>query len=261
MKRKLRVFPTREELAFAASHHFLSVAQLSIMHRGRFMVALSGGSTPKMMYQRLANPRMQDCLDWNCVHIFWGDERCVPPDDEASNYRMARENLLDLIPIPAANVHRFRAELPPEAAAQEYEDEIRATFGMSAGSPPPVFDLVFLGLGSDGHTASLFPETTVLDEQERWAAAVYVDKLSAWRVTLTPSVLNAARDVVFLVAGEAKADVLQTVLRKEDAPKIYPAQLVQPKLQDPYWFVDSAAARKLTGRAQDQHWHQKLFGR
>jgi 6-phosphogluconolactonase len=261
MKRKLRVFPDREELAFAASHHLLSVGQAAINHRGRYMVALSGGSTPKMLYHKLAAPRIQDSLNWERVHIFWGDERCVPPDDEASNYRHANESMLAKLPIPEGNVHRWKTELPPEEAARLYEDELRDTFGLAADSPPPVFDLILMGLGSDGHTASLFPGTDALDEKERWAVAVYVEKLSAWRVTLTPVVFNAARDVVFLVAGEGKADVMQTLLLKEDAPMKYPAQLIQPSIQDPYWFVDSAAVSKFAGRSKDRHWHKKLFGR
>ena len=255
MKPKLRLFPDREALAFSAAHYFLSVGQASIMHRGRFMVALSGGTTPRMLFQRLNVTRMQDSLNWDVVHIFWGDERCVPPDDVESNYRMAREALLDVLPIPACNVHRFLTEMPPEEAAQRYQEELQSSFGLLDATCPPVFDLIMLGLGTDGHTASLFPDTSVLEEQERWAAAVYVEKLSAWRVTLTLPVLNAARDVLFLVSGESKAQVLQEVLTAKDGIVKYPAQLVQPVSKRLYWFVDDEAAQVVISNWRVPHWH------
>ncbi|MDX9864790.1 MAG: 6-phosphogluconolactonase [Anaerolineaceae bacterium] len=256
MKPKLRIFPDREALAFAGAHHFLSIGQAAILHRGRFMVAFSGGTTPKLLFQRLRVTRMQDALNWDLVHIFWGDERCVPPDDAESNYRMAREALLDDLPIPAANIHRFLTELPPEEAARQYEKELQASFGLPDTTRPPVFDLILLGMGSDGHTASLFPGTTALDEQERWAAAVYVEKLDAWRVTLTLPVLNAARDVLFLVSGEAKAQVLQDVLAADEEVGKFPAQLVQPGSKRLYWFADcQAAAQVLISRRPQVHWH------
>lgn len=255
MKRKLRVFPDRETLSFAAAHHFLSVGQAAIMRRGRYMVAFSGGTTPKLLFQRLESPRMQDALNWDVVHVFWGDERCVPPDNAESNYRMAREVLLDHLPIPASNVHRFMSEMPPEEAALHYREELRASFGLLDESAPPAFDMVLLGLGSDGHTASLFPETSVLDEHEHWTAAVYVEKLAAWRLTLTPVVLNAARDVLFLVSGESKADILREVLTGNEEDVKYPAQLVKPASKRLYWFVDSPAAKELISRVKERSWH------
>ena len=255
MKRKLRVFPDRETLSFAAAHHFLSVGQAAIMRRGRYMVAFSGGTTPRLLFQRLGSPRMQDALDWDAVNIFWGDERCVPPDDAESNYRMAREVLLDHLPIPASNVHRFMTEMPPEEAALQYREELQASFGLPDESTPPVFDMLLLGLGNDGHTASLFPETSVLDEQEHWTAAVYVEKLAAWRVTLTPVVLNAARDVLFLVSGESKADILREVLAGNEGDVKYPAQMVQPASKRLYWFVDSKAAQALIPHKKAPRWH------
>jgi 6-phosphogluconolactonase len=255
MEEKLRVFTDRETLAFAAGHHFLSIAQAAIMHRGRFMVALSGGTTPRLLFQRLQVSRMQDSLNWALVHIFWGDERCVLPDDIESNYRMAREALLESVPIPAANVHRYMTEKPPEEAALDYQEELQSSFGLGDHSSPPVFDLILLGLGSDGHTASLFPGTSVLKEKERWAAAVYVEKLGAWRVTLTFPVLNAARNVLFLVAGESKAQVLQEILAGNGGDAKYPAQLVQPISKKLYWFVDGKAAQELLSHRNVPHWH------
>jgi 6-phosphogluconolactonase len=255
MKRKLRVFSDRETLSFAAAHHFLSLGQAAIMHRGRFMVAFSGGTTPRLLFQRLKSPHMQDALDWDLVHIFWGDERCVPPDDAESNYRMAREALIDHLPIPASNVHRFLTEMPPEEAALQYRAELQSTFGLTDESPPPVFDLILLGLGSDGHTASLFPETSVLDERERWTAAVYVEKLTAWRVTLTPVVFNAARDILFLVSGESKAIVLREVLVGNEEDVKYPVQLVRPVSEGLYWYVDNKAAQALVTDEHMLRWH------
>ena len=255
MKPKLRVFPDRETLAFAAAHHFLSIAQAAILHRGRFMVAFSGGTTPRMLFQRLNRTRMQDSLNWNQVHIFWGDERCVPPDDTESNYRMAREALIDSLPIPASNIHRYMTERPPEEAAQQYQEELQSSFGLVDKDSPPVFDLILLGLGGDGHTASLFPGTSVLKEKERWAAAVYVEKLGVWRVTLTLPVLNAAREILFLVVGESKAQVLQEVLAADEEVMKYPAQLVQPISRRLYWFVDGKAAQALLSRRNLPHWH------
>ena len=255
MEPRLGIFPDGETLAFAAAHHFLSIGQAAIMHRGRFMVAFSGGTTPRMLFQRLNIPRMQDSLDWDMVHIFWGDERCVPPDDAESNYRMARETLLDDLPIPASNVHRFLTELPPQEAAQQYQEELRAAFGLVDQSIPPVFDLILLGLGNDGHTASLFPGTSVLDQQERWTAAVFVEKLNAWRVTMTLPVLNAAREILFLVSGESKAQVLEEVLIAGDKGVRYPAQLIQPVSGRLYWFVDGKAAQSLISRGRTPHWH------
>jgi 6-phosphogluconolactonase len=155
-------------------------------------VALAGGSTPRAAYALLATEEFAARVDWSRVHVLWGDERCVPPDDPDSNYRMAREALLDKIPIPTENVHRIRGELPPDEAAAAYQAELEAVLG--AGGR---FDLVLLGMGVDGHTASLFPGTAALHEGERWVVAAFVDKLSAWRVTLTPVVLNAAAQVTF----------------------------------------------------------------
>lgn len=255
MKGTIRVFPDRETLAFAAAHYFLSVGQAAIMHTGRFMVALSGGSTPRLLFQRLAVPRLQDALEWERVHIFWGDERCVLPDAPESNFRMARETLIDYLPIPEANVHRFMTELAPKEAALKYVEELQTSFGLSAGSPPPSFDLVLLGLGGDGHTASLFPGTDVLGELEQWVAALYVEKLAAWRVTLTPVVLNASKDVLFLVSGRGKAKVVKEVLCGVRRPEDLPAQLIQPVSNNLHWFIDSPAAEELFLRSKERRWH------
>ena len=245
MEDNVVVFPDLEELIDAAAEHFLSVGQAAILHKGCFSVAFSGGTTPRHLYQRMTFPRMQDSLDWNFVHIFWGDERCVPPDHVESNNRMAREALLDYLPIPAENVHRIMTELPPQEAASQYEDELKDFFGLGLEGKPPKFDLLLLGMGSDGHTASLFPHTAVLKEDQGWVVAHYVEPIAAWRVTLTPVVLNAAHDVLFLVTGEEKARVLREVIKGPYQPEVFPAQLLQPASGNLHWFIDEPAARDL----------------
>lgn len=245
MKGKVIVFPDLDYLTSAALEHFLSVGQAAILHRERFMVALSGGTTPRILFQRLTIPRVQDSLDWSRVHIFWADERCVPAHHAESNYRMARELLLKHVPLPQENIHRVLTELGAEGAARQYEEELAATFGVEAGGAKPVFDLVLLGMGSDGHTASLFPGTKVLEEQERWAAPVYVEKLSSWRITLTVPVLNAARVVLFMVTGTDKAQVIHEVLLGPEQDSKFPAQLVQPASGNLHWFLDKQAGAEL----------------
>jgi len=233
----LNVHDTPEALAEAAALLFVEEATRAIAERGRFAVALAGGSTPEATYGVLARDHADD-VDWPNVHVFFGDERTVPPDHEDSNYRMAREALLDLVPV--GSVHRMRGELSPEEAAASYEGDLAGFFG----EIPPVLDLVMLGIGGDGHTASLFPETAALGVTDRLAVANPVPKLDTTRLTLTVPVLNAARRIVFLVAGEGKADALREILEGDADPSRYPAKLVQPP-GGPTWLVDRAAARRL----------------
>jgi 6-phosphogluconolactonase len=232
----LLVYETPEELAEAAARDFAARAQEAIDERGRFAVALAGGSTPKATYEVLARD-YAGALDWSRVHVFFGDERTVPPDHEDSNYRMAYETLLSLVPV--GSVHRMRCELPPEEAAAAYEEVLREFFGPD---DVPRFDLVLCGLGEDGHTLSLFPETAALDVTDRWVVANPVLKLETTRLTLTIPVLNASRAVTFLVAGEGKADALKEILEGEADPRAYPAKLVRPESGDLTWMVDRAAA-------------------
>lgn len=233
----LRVFDTPEELAEAAARDFAQRAEAAIRERGRFAVALAGGSTPRATYEVLAR-EYADRVEWGRVHAFFGDERAVPPDHEDSNYRMAREALLGRVPV--GGVHRMRGELPPEEAAAAYERELREFFGEGL----PSFDLVLLGIGEDGHTASLFPETSALEVTDRLAVANPVLKLETTRITLTAPVLNAARAVDFLVAGEGKARALREILEGDADPRAYPARLVRPQ-GGAAWFVDRAAAALL----------------
>jgi 6-phosphogluconolactonase len=199
---------------------------------------LAGGSTPKATYEILARD-YADRIDWSKVHVFFGDERTVPPDHEDSNYRMAREALLNHVPV--GSIHRMRGELPPDEAAAAYEEELREFFGAEG---LPRFDLILLGIGGDGHTASLFPETSALEVHDRWVVANPVPKLDTTRITLTIPVINAARSVVFLVAGEDKAEALKEILEGDADPREYPARLIQPP-GGPDWMLDRTAAGAL----------------
>lgn len=230
-------------LAEAAAAFVAARASDAIAQRGLFTLALAGGGTPKPVYERLATPDVAAGIDWGRVHVFFGDERCVPPDDPQSNFRMAREALLAHVPIPAEHVHRVRGEDPPTAAAEEAERSLR---GVLTAAGVPSLDLVLLGLGDDGHTVSLFPDTPALDEQSRLVVANFVEKLSSWRVTFTAPLINAARDVVFLVEGAGKAAALEAVLEGPFTPSLLPSQLVRPG-GSLHWFVDEAAAGRLTG--------------
>lgn len=243
----LRVFPDDASLARAAAEEFARRAAEAIRARGRFSAALSGGSTPRRLFALLADTAepFRDRIEWRAVHLFWGDERHVPPDHPESNFRMVRETLLDLVEIPAANVHRMRGEEPDAArAAALYEDELRAFFGET-----PRFDLVLLGLGADAHTASLFPGTAVVHERTRWVAAPWIEKLGTFRITLTPAVLDRAAAVIFLVQGEEKAGALRAVLSGNADPDSVPAQGVRPRDGEILWLVDRRAAGGLDTKA------------
>jgi 6-phosphogluconolactonase len=238
----IRVLPDPEALAEAAARLFAEHAQAAIDARGRAAVALSGGSTPREMHRRLARPPLLDEVDWDRVDIFFGDERCVPPDDIDSNFRMAEQTLLNRVPVPEEQIHRMHGELPPEEAAADYERQLQQVYR----DDPPRLDIVLLGMGDNGHTASLFPGLKAVHEHERWVMAEYVDEVGMWRITLTPVVLNLAREVVFLVAGAGKADMLRQVLEGPYEPELRPAQVVRPPLGEVTWLVDAAAAARLS---------------
>jgi 6-phosphogluconolactonase len=246
----VQVFTDETELVSAEAERVVALAGEAIRARGRCLVALSGGSTPRPLYQLLATERFAKRIDWSRMHLFWGDERCVPPDHPDSNYRMAREAMIDHLPIPPGNVHRVRGEDPPEQAADEYERLLRQFFGPDA-VPARTFDIVLLGLGLDGHTASIFPGTAAMSETRRWATAVHVpQQRDTWRVTLTTVVLNAAADVTFLVAGRDKASRLREVLQADDGRSArgrpaLPAQMLNPVRGALHWMVDAGAAAEL----------------
>ena len=235
----VNVYANPEELAQAAAREFAARAAEAIDERGRFAVVLAGGSTPRATYELLARD-YRDTIDWKEVHVFFGDERSVPPDDDDSNYKMARESLLDHVPI--GSVHRMQGELPPDEAAEAYEQDLRDFFG---SEHLPRFDLILLGTGPDGHTASLFPETSALEVHDRLVVANPVLKLETTRITLTVPAINAARAVCFLVAGENKAGPVAEIVEGNPDPREYPASLIQPE-NGPVWMLDRAAASGLT---------------
>ena len=253
---QVRVYRDSEELALKAARRFARMADQYVVGCGRFAVALSGGSTPKAMFTALAGHPFVDTVPWSSIYFFWGDERCVPPDHPDSNYRMTKDALLARVPVPPDNVVRIRAELPdPNEAADEYSATLKRFFlagpgATKTGTAPlsniPRFDLVFLGMGPDGHTASLFPHTTALKAGERVAVANYVEKFNAYRITVTAATINNARNVTFLAAGADKAETLRSVLEGPYQPEVYPSQLIRPGNGTVLWMVDEAAAGLLS---------------
>ncbi len=247
----IEIFQTSAELTVAAAERFVSAASAAIAARKNFSVALSGGTTPNALFALLASDAYAARIQWPNVHLFWGDERCVAPDDEASNYGTARKLLLDRVPLRPANIHRIRGEGEPEASAELYERELRSVLETPMGAPRTQpgarFDLVFLGLGTNGHTASLFPHSPSVREHTRWVTAEDVGAAAAqsWRITLTPPVLNAAEEIVFLVAGREKAPVLRRVLYGARDTDELPAQVIAPSSGRLRWMLDAAAAADL----------------
>lgn len=232
-----------QALAQAAAETFCQQAQANIARWGRFTVALSGGSTPKAMFGLLADEPYRSAIDWANVYIFWGDERCVPPDHEESNYRMTNETLLSKVPLPPENIFRLYGEDAPARAAQRYGAQLQQFFQTDS---LPQFDLVFLGMGADGHTASLFPGTTALQADAEVAVVEnYVEKLKTYRLTLTAATINQAHTIIFLVGGADKAVTLRAVLQGEFQPELYPSQLIRPVHGTLTWIVDEAAASQL----------------
>lgn len=238
---EVRRYSDANHLAHTAAELFVALAKPAIAEQGRFTVALSGGSTPKALYQLLAREPYANQIEWPHVHIFWGDERCVSPDHPDSNYRMAREAFLQYVPLLPENIHPMHGDIDPAQASAEYEQQLRIFFGNGL----PAFNLVLLGMGDDGHTASLFPGTAAIHEQNRWVIGHYVEKLESWRLTLTPPVINAAAQITFLVAGKSKAERLRDVLKGPYQPDVLPSQIVKPTEGRLVWLVDEEAASLL----------------
>jgi 6-phosphogluconolactonase len=234
----LRILPDSAAIAEAAAQIVTDLAQEAIERQGRFSLALSGGSTPRVLYERLAAEPYASQMQWDKVHIFWGDERCVAPEHLDSNYRMAKEALLDPVQMPAENIHRIKGEIDQQQAAEEYEAVLRDYFG----GDDPRFDMLLLGMGDDGHTASLFPHTAALNETERWVVGNFIASKQVWRITLTATAINAASNVLFLVSGGSKAERLKQILKGSNQPDELPSQLIQPRNGNLIWLVDQAAA-------------------
>jgi 6-phosphogluconolactonase len=237
MRPLVDIYTSTADLESAAECEVLLIVRRAIRDRGVCTLALSGGETPRGLYRRLAALPPGEAPDWSRIHLCFGDERMVPPDNPESNYGMVRHEIICRVPLPAGNVHRIRGERPPGIAAGEYAADLERTLSFSGGR----FDLVLLGLGEDGHTASLFPGTDVLGEREKTVRAVFVPRLSAWRVTVTLRVINGARNVLFLVSGLKKKDIVRRVLVSPGPAAEIPATLVNPADSSPRWMLDSGA--------------------
>ena len=232
------------ELNRKAAEEFVGLGGAANARRGRFTVALSGGSTPKALYTLLASAEYRNRLDWSRVHLFWGDERGVPPDHPESNFRMVQESLLSKVETPPENIHRMAGEKNPQAAAAEYENELRRVFSSSQAAAPR-FDLIYLGLGEDGHTASLFPGSAALSENQRWVTIAYVERLQAHRLTLTLPVINAAAQITFLVSGKSKSAIVKRLLGAGADSAILPAAKISPTDGRLTWLITQDAAEEI----------------
>lgn len=238
-ERDVQILSDLEAISHEAASLFVSASRDSIATRKKFAVAISGGSTPRRLYTLLSSSPYCDQVDWHNVHFFWADERCVPKEDEESNFKVAFDRLLSKVPVLDGNIHRINGEEEPEKAARDYEADIREFFGVSGF---PVFDLVLLGMGEDGHTASLFPDSKSLEETARLAVPVYLEKDNRSRITLTLPVLNNATQILFLVAGSSKAAVLSEILSDGEKKKEFPAGRIRPVQGKVTWLIDREAA-------------------
>ncbi len=243
----LRIYSTGALAARAIADSFVSLAEASIDARGRFTIALSGGQTPRPLYTMLATREYSDQVDWSHVHVFFSDERCVPPEHQDSNYHMARLALLDNVPLPISHIYRIHGETPPEQAAVAYERTLREFFGRRESGGGARFDLALLGVGTDGHVASLFPHSEALLDVEHWVTAVHAEHLDSWRVTLTPQALNAAQNVYFFVTGDEKAEIIGRIHSPNEDAEPLPVNSIRPRSGSVRWYVDQAAAKLITG--------------
>ena len=240
----IRILKNLDQVSSAAAEELVKSAVSAVEKRGVFRIALSGGSTPKTLFSNLVSDQeFKKQMPWQSTHFFWSDERTVPPDHADSNFRMAREAMFKHVEVSETQIHRIHAEEDPNHAAEEYEKEIRKHFNISAPQLPS-FDLILLGMGPDGHTASLFPGTEALKEQKRLVVSNWVSKFNTHRITFTVPLINHAAAVMFLVCGEDKAATLKAVLEGPRDPEVYPSQLIKPD-GDLIWFVDQAAGKLL----------------
>ncbi|HZE88407.1 MAG TPA: 6-phosphogluconolactonase [Verrucomicrobiae bacterium] len=246
--RHVHILDTPPELFRTAADAFVTACEEAIAARGVFNAALAGGSTPKGLYSLLGEPPYRERIPWDKVHFFFGDERAVPPDHDDNNYRMVWKTLLSKVPMPPWHTHRMATEVPPRDAAGYCEMILTAHFGLKGGELPKL-DLALLGMGPDGHTASLFPGSDAVREKTKLCVAPWVEKFKSFRVTLTPPVFNNSASVIFLVAGEDKAETLHEVLEGPEDPDRFPAQAIRPTAGRLTWMVDRAAARLLKQQA------------
>ncbi|HEY0111353.1 MAG TPA: 6-phosphogluconolactonase [Fibrella sp.] len=238
---KINIADNPTDLARQAAEWVTDYAERMLKQQDRFTIALSGGSTPKALHELLAQPPLRNRIDWSRVHVFWGDERYVPLTDEKNNARMAYDTLLNHVPVPEAQIHVMKTDLPPDESMIEYEQTLHQYFD----GENHTFDLVLLGMGDDGHTLSLFPGTDVVNEEQAWTKAFFLTQQDMFRLTLTAPVVNKAAAVLFLVAGANKADALHEVLHGAYQPDKYPSQRIKPETGELVWFIDKAAGAKL----------------
>ncbi len=238
----LHVLKTTAELSNTAADWIASKIASTLESKERFTMALSGGSTPQQLHTLLANTPYKERIDWSRIHIFWGDERAVPFEDERNNARMAFDTLLNFVPVPLRQIHVMKTEISPDESAREYEQILHQYFDTTNSS----FDLVILGMGDDGHTLSLFPGTDIIHEETAWTKAFFLDAQNMYRISLTAPVVNRSSAIVFLAAGHKKSKSLKEVLEGKFAPDLYPSQVIHPEKGELHWFVDEAAASELT---------------
>ncbi len=242
----VHIYKNPDELTQALAEWIVHLMGETLATKERFTWVLSGGNTPKALYQLLASPAYLGRVPWSKLHIFWGDERDVPFTDSRNNARMAYDSLLNHVPVPAAQIHVMRTDIEAQASATQYEQTLRHYFPTPASGPPSsTFDLVLLGMGEDGHTLSLFPGTEVVHEETKWVSAYYLKSQDMDRITLTKKVVNRATHVVFITTGATKAHALQAVLKGPAQADLYPAQVIKPEHGQLDWFVDQAAAADL----------------
>jgi len=246
-KKNIHVYPDKKALITATAEKIIYSIEQSVKDNGLCNIALTGGNTPRDLYSMLATDTYKKRVDWNCVHLFWGDERTVPPENPDSNFGMARQTLLKHIKLPQDNIHRIKGEITPEDAAKEYSSLIHGHFKEA----PPRFDLILLGLGEDGHIASLFPGTAAIEENIKTVVAVFVPKLDTWRISLTLPVINTAKEIMFLVSGSSKSKIMQQIMNIEEPAKDVPATLVNPKDGTVHWLLDSEAVALINKNAKE----------
>ena len=238
----LKVFSSSDDLNSSVVEFIISIANKCVLEKGRFSIVLSGGHTPESLYVMLARFDNQQQMPWGKTFVFWGDERCVPLTDDRNNAYKAKQLLLDKVDIPKANIYRIPVDLSPGKAAEEYEKKLMMFFG----NEKPEFDLILLGLGENGHTASLFPATPVIDKTREGISEVYVEEEKMYRITMTAPLINRAHTIFFLVSGDTKSEVLKHVLNDAYGPDRIPAQLIKPVNGELYWFADKSAASLIT---------------
>jgi 6-phosphogluconolactonase len=236
---QLHIYKNSEEMSCAVAAWMVDSIAATLKKQDRFTIALSGGSTPQRLHTILASSPYKDQIDWTKLHIFWGDERAVPFEDDRNNAKMAYDTLLNYVPVPPSQIHVMRTDIPPEQSAIEYEKILHQYFSLTS------FDLVLLGMGDDGHTLSLFPGTEVVHETQAWAKAFFLPAQNMYRITLTKSIVNKSACIAFLTTGTAKAHALKEVLKGVPNPDLYPSQVINPEQGELHWFVDEAAAAEL----------------